>query len=121
MKDFLGAALSGLCAIHCAASVLLVAGGGTGVFAFIIESEWIHTVFAALAVLFAVLSFPAAFRLHQQVAPTVMGTVGIVLLLAGLVANPTWEMPLTVIGAGMAAVAHLWNRNLVNKLEVGLA
>ena len=113
MKDLLGAALSGLCAIHCAASVLLVAGSGTGVFAMALQAEWAHTVFAAFAVLFAVLSFPAAQRQHGQVTPTVAGVIGIVLLVAGVVAPESMEMPLTVVGGGLAAFAHLWNRRLL--------
>ena len=118
MKDLLGAALSGLCAIHCAASVLFVAGGGTGLFAVFLASEWAHTVFAAFAVLFAAMSFPAALRRHGQMTPPVAGTTGIVLLLAGLVAPESLEMPFTVVGAGLAAFAHLWNRRLITQLEV---
>ena len=115
MKDLLGAALSGLCAIHCAGSVLLAAGSGMGSVFF--QSEWAHTVFAALAVAFAAMSFPVALRRHGQMTPPVAGTVGIVLLLAGLVAPETLEMPFTVVGAGLAAFAHLWNRRLITQLE----
>lgn len=109
--------MSGLCAVHCAASVLVVAGGGSGMLGFLLESEWVHAGFAALAVLFAILSFPAAYRAHRQLAPAVTGTLGIILLLAGLASPDPWEMPLTVIGAGMAAIAHLWNRYLLTALE----
>lgn len=118
MKDLLGAALSALCAVHCAASVLVVAGSSTGLSAVLLQSEWAHSVFAAFAVLFAGLSFPAALRRHRQVTPPVAGTVGIVLLLAGLVAPESLEMPLTVVGAGLAAFAHLWNRRLIMQLDV---
>ncbi len=118
MKDLLGAALSGLCAIHCAASVLLVAGSGTGMFAMLLQSEWAHTLFAAFAVLFAALSFPAALRRHRQFTPPVAGTAGIVLLLAGLIAPEALEMPLTVAGGGLAAFAHLWNRYLIMQLDL---
>lgn len=116
-KDTLGAALSALCGVHCAISVLVFAGGSSGFLGFWFGSEWVHTVFAALAVLFAVLSFPAAYREHRQPAPAVTGTVGIVLLLLGLITPDPWEMPLTVIGASMAATAHLWNRRLVIRIE----
>ena len=115
MKDLLGAILSGLCAIHCAASVLVVAGSGMG--SVFLQSEWAHTVFAAFAVLFAALSFPSALRQHGQMTPPVAGTTGIVLLLAGLIAPESLEMPFTVVGAGLAAFAHLWNRRLIMQLE----
>lgn len=114
MKDIVGAALSALCAVHCAAGVLLVAGTGSGAFTVFLESEWMHRLFALFAVVLALWSFPTAYRHHGRVAPTAMGTVGIVLLVAGLFFSGTTETVLTVVGAGMAAAAHLWNRYLVS-------
>lgn len=113
MKDVMGAFLSALCAVHCAAGVLLVAGGTSGAAGFMLHSEWMHRLFALFAVVLALWSFPAAYRHHGRVAPTALGTLGIVLLVAGLFFHGPVETTLTVVGAGMAAAAHLWNRYLV--------
>lgn len=103
-------ALSGLCLAHCLAlpvlaSLLPLLAGWS-------QAEWVHLLFAGLAL---PLSGGALWRARRQhrlpTALCSLALAGLSGLLLGACGLPTlaWETPLTVVGSLLLAGAHLWN------------
>ncbi|MET0288661.1 MAG: MerC domain-containing protein [Pseudoxanthomonas sp.] len=102
--------LSSLCLLHCLALPVLAAV--LPALASWAEAEWVHLVFAAIAVPLAGL---ALWRSHR-VRPLPVGLIALAALgLAGLMLGASgWpshaaETPFTVAGSLLLAWAHLWN------------
>ncbi|WP_245638485.1 MerC domain-containing protein [Croceicoccus bisphenolivorans] len=106
--DRLGIALSGLCAVHCVASILLVALLGLG-------GEWlldpaIHEVGLALAIVIGALTIGAGVWRHGRIGPLVLGGVGLSLMGAALWGpHGAGEAALTIAGVACVATAHILN------------
>lgn len=114
--DRLGIALSGLCALHCLASIALVSLFGLGsVAGETILAPEIHRAGLALAVALAALTLGyAAFR-HGQRGAFAIGLVGLSLMLAGLFApHGLIEAVLTIAGVALVALAHIRNLRQAN-------
>lgn len=111
--DRVGVLLSGLCAVHCLASLLLVAGLGLG-------GEWllspvIHRVGLALAIAVGAATLIYGAMRHRDPVPLHAGAIGIALMgLALFVGHGTEEAVLTILGVAVLAYAHVRNLRASN-------
>ncbi|WP_039389842.1 MerC domain-containing protein [Novosphingobium sp. MBES04] len=106
--DRAGILLSGLCAVHCVAGIVLV--GVLGLGGELLLSPAIHEVGLALAVVFGAASLGFGVLRHGRMTPLVTGGAGIVLMaLALFVGHGLPEALLTICGVALVAGAHLFN------------
>ncbi len=106
--DRAGVMLSGLCAIHCIASLLFVSVLGLG--GEVLLSPAIHRIGLALAVLVGAVTIGIGVRRHGQRAPLLIGAAGLALMAcAVLVQHGAIEAVLTITGVALVATAHIRN------------
>ena len=106
--DRAGMVLSGLCAVHCVLSLVLVSllGIGGGVLA----NPAIHRVGIALAVVIGLVTIGLGTRRHGQRAPLAIGLAGLALMATALfVHHGVGEAALTISGVALVALAHVRN------------
>jgi len=106
--DRVGILLSGLCAVHCLATLLLVAvlgfGGG------LLLDPAIHRVGLALAILVGGIALSLGVARHGRREPLLLGIVGLSLMaLALLSGHGPAEAALTISGVALVAFAHWRN------------
>lgn len=106
--DGLGVFLSGLCAVHCVAGLILVPllglGGG------VLLSPRIHEVGLALAIAVGVVTLGLSALRHGRLGPALLGALGLVLMgLALGVGHGAREAVLTIAGVSLVAFAHWQN------------
>ena len=110
--DRLGIALSGLCAVHCLATLLLVAGlgAGAGWGAGALLDPALHRVGLALAIVVGAVALGFGLARHGQREPLAIGAVGLALMtLALLTGHSPAEAALTIAGVALVALAHWRN------------
>lgn len=106
--DRVGVLLSGLCALHCLLSILLV--GGLGLGSQVLLAPGIHQIGLGLAILVAIFTLALGVSRHGNLAPLAIGVAGIGLMSAALmVPHGLVEAALTVVGVALVATAHLRN------------
>ena len=106
--DRLGVVISGLCALHCLAGLLLVAGLGLG--GEVLLAPAIHRVGLALAIAVGSVTLVLGVIRHGDPVPLQVGAAGIGLMAFALfVGHGTAEAVLTVMGVALLAWAHLRN------------
>lgn len=106
--DRLGVALSGLCALHCILSILIVSA--LGLASPLLLDPAIHRVGLALALLIGTVGLGLGVRRHRQTAPLQIGAAGLSLMaLALLAGHGPHEAVLTIAGVVLVAGAHLLN------------
>ena len=106
--DRVGVILSGLCALHCLAGLLLVAGLGLGG-QFLLAPE-IHRVGLALAIVVGAATLVLGVVRHGDPVPLQVGAAGIAFMAFALfVGHGTAEAVLTIMGVSLLAWAHLRN------------
>ncbi len=106
--DGLGVMLSGLCMIHCLASLLLVSLLGLG--GEVLLSPVIHRVGLVLAILVGAVTIGIGVRRHGQRGPLVIGACGIALMACAVVVkHGPIEAALTIAGVALVATAHIRN------------
>lgn len=106
--DRVGVLLSGLCAVHCLASLLLVSFLGLG--GEVLLSPAIHRVGLAMAVLVGAVTIGIGVRRHGQRGPLVIGSIGIALMATAVVVqHGAVEAFLTIAGVAFVATAHILN------------
>lgn len=111
--DRVGVLLSGLCALHCLAGLLLVAGLGLG--GGVLMAPAIHRIGLALAIAVGSVTLALGVARHGDPVPLQVGAAGIGLMgLALFVGHGSFEAVLTIVGVGLLAWAHL--RNLRHSL-----
>ena len=109
-SDLIGAALSGVCMVHCVSTpgLLLVAPAAGSVLG------GFHPILLLGVTAVAAWSFVPGFRRHRD--PVVVGLAGLGLALLGVAAfafdESVLEAVLSVCGASSMMVAHLRNRAL---------
>jgi hypothetical protein len=109
--DRVGVLLSGLCALHCLAGLLLVAGLGLG--GEYILAPVIHRVGLALAIVVGAATLVIGVSRHRDPLPLQVGAAGIgLMIVALLVGHGTPEAVLTIAGVALLAWAHLRNIRL---------
>lgn len=106
--DRVGVLLSGLCALHCLAGLLLVAGLGLG--GEVLLAPAIHQAGLALAIAVGAVTLAMGVMRHGDPVPLQVGAAGLGLMgLALFVGHGTEEAVLTIVGVGMVGWAHLRN------------
>lgn len=106
--DRVGVILSGLCALHCLAGLLLVAGLGLGGQFLLAPS--IHRVGLALAIVVGAATLVLGVVRHGDPVPLQVGAAGIAFMAFALfVGHGTAEAVLTIMGVSLLAWAHLRN------------
>jgi MerC mercury resistance protein len=106
--DRVGVMLSGLCALHCVASILLVAGLGLG--GEVLLAPAIHRVGLALAIAVGIATLVIGVARHRNPKPMQFGAAGIALMIVALlVGHGTPEAVLTIGGVALLAWAHILN------------
>jgi hypothetical protein len=106
--DRFGVLLSGLCALHCLAGLLLVAGLGLG--GEVLLAPAIHRIGLALAIGVGAATLVLGVMRHGDPVPLQAGGVGIALMaLALFVGHGALEAVLTIIGVAILAWAHIRN------------
>ena len=106
--DRAGLVLSGLCAVHCLATLTLVAvlgmSGG-----FLLDPA-LHRVGLALAILVGAVALGFGLARHGRREPMAIGGVGLALMgIALLTGHGPAEAGLTIAGVGLVALAHWKN------------
>jgi MerC mercury resistance protein len=106
--DRMAIALSGLCAVHCVATVLFV--GALSSLGHIAESPLVHETGLALAILIGAVALYAGAMRHGMLLPTAIGSLGLGIM-AGALNMPHGhsEAVYTVIGVTIVALAHWFN------------
>ncbi|MBS3929537.1 MAG: MerC domain-containing protein [Sphingomonadales bacterium] len=111
--DRVGVLLSGLCALHCLAGLLLVVGLGLG--GGVLMAPVIHRVGLALAIGVGAITLVMGVVRHGDPLPLQVGAAGIAFMAFALfVGHGTEEAVLTILGVALLAWAHL--RNLRHSL-----
>lgn len=106
--DQFGIGLAGLCALHCAASILIVSGLGIGGH-FLLAPE-IHEVGLVLAVIAAAVAIGWGVWRHRRPAPAFIAVVGLSFMGGALaVGHGSDEAVLTIIGVTLVSLGHLMN------------
>ena len=106
--DRLGIVLSGLCAVHCLATLAAVAllglGGG------VLFEPAIHRVGLALAIVIGVIGLGLGFARHTRREPLALGAAGLSLMALALgLGHGPQEGLLTIAGVALVASAHWRN------------
>lgn len=106
--DRTGIALSGLCALHCLASIVIVTGLGVGGH-FLFHPD-VHRIGLAIAVLIAAVAIGWGALRHRRAAPFVVAMTGLSFM-GGALAVPHGfeEAVLTIIGVALVSLGHVLN------------
>lgn len=106
--DRAGIVLSGLCALHCLLSIVLVSVLGLGGQALLAPE--IHEIGLGLAILIGAVTIGIGVLRHGRLAPLAIGGVGLALMaLALTVPHGPSEALLTIAGVALVAAAHIRN------------
>jgi len=106
--DRAGVVLSGLCAVHCLLSIVLVSLLGIG--GQVLLSPAIHEIGLALAIAIALFTIGLGVRRHGRTGPLVLAGCGVMLMGAALlVRHGPQEAVLTIAGVCLLAFGHIRN------------
>ena len=106
--DRVGVLLSGLCALHCIAGVLLVAGLGLG--GEVLLAPAIHRIGLALAIAVGAVPLVMGVTRHGDPRPLQLGAAGIALMAVALmVGHGAAEALFTIAGVALLGWAHIRN------------
>jgi hypothetical protein len=106
--DGLGVVLSGLCAVHCIAGIVVVAGLGLG--GGLLLAPEIHRIGLVLAALVAAAAIGIGALRHRRPGPLLVALCGLGCMAAALsVGHGVEEAVLTVAGVTLVAAGHLLN------------
>jgi FtsH-binding integral membrane protein len=109
-----------LCGIHCL--ILPIALSFFSIASFrssdLRSEEWVHRVFAAVAILIAAIGLRSGYRRHRNRAALVLGAAGSILLIlasifSSFLSSEVSEVVITLSGATVLSAAHLWNWSLL--------
>lgn len=106
--DHLGIGLAGLCALHCLATLGVIASLGLG--GHFLFNENIHRVGLLLALIVAAVAIGWGLLRHGRLLPFTVALGGLVLMGAALmVPHGANEFLLTLLGVLVVSVGHLLN------------
>jgi hypothetical protein len=106
--DRIAMALSGLCAVHCVATAvvlgLLASAGG------ILGKPIIHEVGLSLAMILGTIALGRGVREHRFILPSAVGVVGLGLMGYAMTLHETGLEPaITILGVSVLALGHRLN------------
>ena len=112
--DRLGMATSTLCAVHCAATALLM-GALSAVGAGALGNPWVEGAFLTASVVLGALSLGHAVTRHRSLQPMLWFVAGLVMLLVvrPLAPGALGEVAAVVVGAVCVVRAHWKNARLL--------
>ncbi len=106
--DRVGIVLSGLCAVHCLFTILVVSSLGLG--GGLLLNPAIHKIGLALALIVAAVAIGIGALRHRRRAPFVTAMTGLSFMGGALaVGHGVEEAVLTVIGVALVSLAHVLN------------
>ncbi|WP_199504202.1 MerC domain-containing protein [Qipengyuania sp. YIM B01966] len=106
--DRVGMVLSGLCAVHCLLTILVVSSLGLG--GGLLLNPAIHKIGLALALIVAAVAIGIGALRHRRRAPFVTAMTGLSFMGGALaVGHGVEEAVLTVIGVALVSLAHVLN------------
>ena len=106
--DHLGIGLAGLCAVHCLATLGVIASLGVG--GHFLFNENIHRVGLLLAVAVAAVAIGWGLLRHGRLLPFAVALGGLALMMAALlVPHGANEFLLTLLGVALVSAGHLLN------------
>ena len=106
--DRVGIVLSGLCAVHCLLTILVVSSLGLG--GGLLLDPAIHKIGLALALIVAAVAIGIGALQHRRRAPFVTAMTGLSFMGGALaVGHGVEEAVLTVIGVALVSLAHVLN------------
>jgi hypothetical protein len=112
--DGLAISASALCLLHCLALPVVIAFL-PALSTWLNGGELFHVLMLAVAIPLSGLTLITGWRRHGAVAPVVIGTLGLALLVAGLAfEGRTLGSALTVAGGLALALAHIRNLRATN-------
>jgi hypothetical protein len=106
--DRIAMGLSGLCAVHCVATAILlgVVASAGGLFG----KPIIHEVGLSLAMLLGALALGRGVRQHGLLLPSAIGILGIAIMAFAMTLHESgYEPAVTIVGVALLAVAHRLN------------
>lgn len=115
--DCAGMLVSFLCITHCLFLPIL-ALMAPFYWLELLNAEWVHWVLLLVTLPVAGAALVKGFRHHGQLSSVIVGAWGgFMLLLAVIIGhdNPSWEMPISVIGALALVIAHLVNIIMIRR------
>jgi hypothetical protein len=106
--DRIAMGLSGLCAVHCVATAvllgLLASAGG------LLGKPVIHEVGLTLAMMLGAVALGRGFREHGFVLPAVVGVAGLATMAYAMTLHESgFEPVVTILGVSMLALGHRLN------------
>ncbi|HEX8840850.1 MAG TPA: MerC domain-containing protein, partial [Sphingomicrobium sp.] len=106
--DRIAMGLSGLCAVHCVATAvllgLLASAGG------LLGQPIIHEVGLTLAMIIGALALGGGFREHGFILPVAVGVVGLCTMGYAMTLHETgYEPAITIVGVAILALGHRLN------------
>lgn len=106
--DRIAVGISGLCAVHCVASAvllgLLASAGG------ILGNPIIHEVGLSLAMVIGAVALGGGIREHGFVLPALVGVVGLALMGFAMTLHESgYEPAVTILGVSVLALGHRLN------------
>ena len=106
--DRTGIVLSGLCALHCVLSIVIVSALGLG--STILLAPEIHEIGLLLAVVIGAVTLGLGVARHGRAGPLLIGACGIAFMAMALVVGHGFrEAVLTIAGVSLVAFAHIRN------------
>lgn len=106
--DRAGILLSGLCALHCLAGLLLVTALGLG--GELLLAPEIHRIGLGLAIAVGLVTIGLGTLRHGRMLPLLVAAAGLSLMGGALaVGHGPMEAVLTIGGVALVAIAHLMN------------
>jgi hypothetical protein len=106
--DRIAMGLSGLCAVHCVATAVLLgvlasAGGLLG-------NPLIHEVGLSLAMVIAAFALGRGIREHGLMLPSAIGVIGLATMAFGMTLHESgYEPVVTIVGVSILAIGHRLN------------
>ncbi len=118
--DLAGILFSSTCAVHCALVPVIAFLAPSVSTQF--EFEWLHVLLLLLIIPIAGFSFYRQTKYHGRKAPLVLGSMGVILLIAAYIAESLQvveregvEVMLTVIGSFLLILGHILNMRCLKK------
>ncbi len=117
-KDYAGILISSLCILHCLSGPVILALGFSSVGFSFLSNEKMHLALVFPIIVLAIWSISTAYIIHKKPLPFIAATLGIILLLTGLMIE-NLEVILTFSASSLLIFAHFYNRKQLKSVSLG--